>query len=237
MNFELYTVGVRFKQNENRAIPYVLLLDGLLIPQSIKTVIDLRAINNFTKYTEDYKYNPINLHQLLKEKGINYYNLGDLYRTIHLSWKNLSDRNEKLTVGDSSFNRLLDVFKIIGSNDGNVCLLFPSQYTLVQRHPQKLSMRGSFSKAMFRLHPDLKLYHYVPYKVGRTIYTNRELCCDSYGEINTIRADMEDRARERSRPYTYDSDEDDSPTYSSQDLDDMYRDAYDGNPEARWNTD
>lgn len=235
MNFELYTVGIKHSQNARSIMSYDTLLDELLIPQSIKAVIDFRAINTFIKYSDNNKYNPINFHQLLKEDDINYYNLSDLYRSINLSISGLSEKSERVVARDSGFNRLLDVIKVIGNSDGDICLLFPTQYTLVQRYPQKLSMRGVFCKVMYTLHPDLKLNHFVAYLEGRNLFSNRELWRDSYGELITIRKDMRDKAKPET--YTYDGDEDDSSSYSQQDLNDMYRDAYDGNPEASWNND
>lgn len=233
MSYKIFTTGLRFYENKNSTInidPHYRLFEC----ENIKVVVDTRSITSYIKYDEKSSYNPINLHKNLKERNIEYYNVGDLFRLLGLNLKN-KDRHSMQEVKTKFYGEFSELLDNLGTKFGNICVLFQTVYCYANNR-RNLTWRGSYSKHMRNNSLDGNIKHFVAFKSGRTIFDNTELWNEAYGELTTIKRDIEDRKRPRYEYYDDDYNSHDD-GYSSQDLEDMYRDAFDGNPEAQWNID
>lgn len=233
MTYNVYTAGLRFYENKKSIVN----IDShykFFEQENIRVVVDTRSITAYTAYDEKSVYNPLNLHKLLKDKSIEYYNVGDLFKLLGMNLKN-QDRPTAQKVKDKYYDDFSDLINNLGAKFGNVCLLFQTAYCYTNNR-KSFTWRGSYSKQMNIKSLDNNIKHFVPFKTGRTIFENAELWNEAYGELTTIRRDIEDKKRPHYENHDddYDSSND---GYSSQDLEDMYRGAFDGNPEAQWNID
>lgn len=235
MAFDIYTTGIRYNENKKNGVALEAQLN-ILQTKNIKIFVDTRSITNYATYSEKDYYNPINLNKILKEKEVDYYNIGDLFKCLNMTAKKLDKKSSRVELTNKFYSDLNILIENLGNAYGNVCVLFTFGYCFGDRG-RRITWRGSYSKNMSILSSHEHIFHYVPFVSGRTFYSNKELYNEAYGELITIKEDIEDK---KCTIYDddYDSWNNNAPSgYTSEELDDMYRDAFNGNPDAQWNID
>lgn len=234
MAFTIYTSGVRRFENRN-SITNIEANYNFFEKEHIKVIIDTRSVTSYIKYYENSNYNPLNLHRNLKEKNIEYYNFGDLFRFFLIIKKN-QDKNSIEEIRKKFYDQFSDIVNTLGTKYGNLCIIFETINCFANEW-RYLTSRGSYSMHMRSLSLDNNIQHFVAFKSGPTIFSNIELWDEAYGELTTIQEDIEDKKRTYYEDNYNSWEEDNSSGYSSQDLEDMYRDAFNDDPDAQWNID
>lgn len=238
MEFGIFTAGHRLNPDRRSYVSIEKTTENFFIPYKIKTVIDLRSASLFPTFNEKTGIaHPYNMPKYLSGHNINYYNFGDLLLACKASLSNLESRQERLTRWDATMTNILKLSQQIGSDSGDVCLFFSTAYNyMFKNNARGVMHRGLFCSTINRLFSDQEIKHYLPFTKQEKIITNAELFEDAYGELVSFYSDRREKAQEAYYENSHYQNNDDS-GYSRQELDDMYRDAYDGNMELTWNND
>lgn len=235
MAFTIYTSGVLRRIKNKYFTTDIEANYNFFEKEHIKVIIDTRSVTSYIKYNENSHYNPLNLHRNLKEKNIEYYNFGDLFRYLALNQKN-QDENSIIEIRKEFYDQFSDIVNTLGTKYGNLCIIFGTINCFTNER-SRLTWRGSYSMHMRSLSLDNNIQHFVAFKSDPTIFSNIELWNEAYGELTTIKQDIEDKKRTYYEDDYNSWGEDNSSGYSSQDLEDMYRDAFNDDPDAQWNID
>ncbi len=184
-------------------------------------MIDLRFLN----YKDDTGvYNPIQLKKTLHEHQINYISFTQRAKTVNDKLKITPTFERFQIIGEELVIPTINFINSLETDPHPVGLLFNYWDT-------KGTTKGSFSKYVHKNLPEIELNHLIMGKNNSfDIFTNHNLYVNAYGELLNIRSDMIRKTNyaEEVR-YTWQP--------PAEDYNQMYRDAFDNNPEAEWNID